>query len=130
VTGEVLREINARKIGIKEFTVPPEHVAALIALVDEGTISNTIAKEVFVEMAQTKKSPHEIVKERGLEQISDADALSKSIADVLEGLPKEVERYRSGETKLLGFFVGRVMRATKGKANPQVVNEILRDLLR
>jgi len=129
VMGDVLREINTRKIDIAAFPVPPEHIAELIGLIGKGTISTTIAKDVFVQMVDSPKPPGEIVKERGLAQISDEGALSKTVAEVLAGLPKEVERYRAGEKKLLGFFVGQVMRATKGQGNPKMINDILKELL-
>ncbi len=130
VIGALLHEVNERKIGIADFPVAPAQLAELVALIDKGTISNNQAKDVFSEMVETKQSAVRIVESRGMEQISDENALEQTVADVLDGLPAEVERFKSGEKKLMGFFVGQVMRATRGKANPKVVNQILGKLLK
>jgi aspartyl-tRNA(Asn)/glutamyl-tRNA(Gln) amidotransferase subunit B len=89
-------------------------------------ISGKIAKTVFDEMAQTGKAAQQIVEEKGLVQISDTDAIEEVVANVISNNPKEAEGYKNGKTKLLGFFVGQVMRETKGKANPKLVNDILK----
>ena len=130
VTGEVLREINARKLSIEAFPVQPASLAELTGLIAKGTISNNIAKEVFAEMVETEQSAMKIVQQRGLEQISDEDSLQQTVSEVLAGLPDEVGRFKSGEKKLMGFLVGQVMRATKGKANPKMVNQLLGKLLK
>ena len=130
VTGEVLREVNTRKIGIEEFPVPAAGLASLIGMIAKGTISNNIAKEVLAEMVETEQTAAQIVEKRGLEQISDEGSLEQAVSDVLAGLPDEVARFRSGEKKLMGFFVGQVMRATKGKGNPKMVNQLLGKLLK
>jgi aspartyl-tRNA(Asn)/glutamyl-tRNA(Gln) amidotransferase subunit B len=96
---------------------------------DEGIISGKIAKTVFEEMAQSGKPPKEIVEEKGLVQISDTSAIDDVVTNVLSRCSKEVEKYKSGKTKLFGFFVGQVMKETKGKANPKIVNEVLQDKL-
>jgi aspartyl-tRNA(Asn)/glutamyl-tRNA(Gln) amidotransferase subunit B len=129
VSGELLREMNARKMDIQDIPVPPENLAELISLIDQGTISNNIAKEVFAEMVETKQMAGKIVQGRGMEQISDEDALEKTIAEVIAGSPDEMERFRGGEKRLMGFFMGQVMRATGGKANPKVVTKVLGKLL-
>ena len=91
----------------------------MLKLVEKGTISGKIAKTVFEEMYRTGKDAGEIVKEKGLVQISDESAIEKAVDEIIAKSPKEVERYKAGDEKLLGFFVGQVMKATKGKANPQ-----------
>ena len=92
-------------------------------------ISGKIAKTVFDEMAQTGKPAEQIVKAQGLVQITDTDALEDVVSNIISDHPKEVEAYKNGKTKLLGFFVGQVMKETKGKANPKLVNEILKGQL-
>jgi aspartyl-tRNA(Asn)/glutamyl-tRNA(Gln) amidotransferase subunit B len=98
--------------------------------VDGGTISAKTAKAVFDEMAASGKSAAAVVAENGLSQISDQDALDGVVQAVLEGHPREVEAYRGGKVKLMGFFVGEVMKATRGQANPKSVNELLREKLK
>ena len=129
VTGDVLRELNARQAGIADFPVRAGQLAEMIRLVEAGTISGKIARTVFEEMAKTGKDARKIVSERGLTQISDAGALGASVEQVIAAHPKEAERYRGGEQKLLAFFVGQVMKATRGKANPGMVNEMLKERL-
>ena len=125
VMGALLGLLNALDKSIDESPVSPENLARLLALVEEGVISGKIAKTVFDEMGQTGKPAEEIVEEKGLVQITDTDALEDVVSNVISGHPTEVDAYKNGKTKLLGFFVGQVMKATKGKANPKLVNEIL-----
>ena len=127
--GDVMRVLREKKIDIINLQLKPEALAELIELVKKGTISEKVAKTVFDEMIATGKSAQKIVSEKSLEQVSDTGELEKSIEDILEANQKEVERYRGGETRLMGFFVGQVMKATRGKANPKMVNEILRKKL-
>jgi aspartyl-tRNA(Asn)/glutamyl-tRNA(Gln) amidotransferase subunit B len=101
----------------------------MLALIDSGTISGKIAKTVFEEMYRTGKDAEVIIKEKGLVQISDTGEIEKAIDEVIAKSPNEVERFRGGDEKLIGFFVGQVMKATKGKANPQIVNDILKKKL-
>ena len=101
----------------------------LLQLVDEGAISGKTAKTVFDEMAASGKTAQAIVQEKGLAQISDAGTIEKIVQEVLTANPKEVEAYRGGKTKLMGFFVGEVMKATRGQANPKAVNELLQKKL-
>jgi len=96
---------------------------------DNGTISGKIAKTVFEEIYKTGKNAEVIVREKGLVQISDTGAIEQAVDDVIAKYPAEVERFKAGEEKLTGFFVGQVMKITKGKANPQIVNELLRKKL-
>ena len=101
-------------------------LANLIKLIDDGTISGKIAKDVFAEMLLTGTDPAEVVKEKGLVQITDTGEIEKIIDEIIAASPKQVEGYRSGKTNLLGYFVGQVMKLTAGKANPQLVNELLK----
>ncbi len=95
----------------------------------DGTLSTGIAREVFAEMVESGGAPSEIVERRGLRQISDDDALTPIVRSVVEGHPDEVRRYREGKTALLGFFVGQVMRGSRGKANPERVRALLAEAL-
>jgi Asp-tRNA(Asn)/Glu-tRNA(Gln) amidotransferase B subunit len=102
----------------------------MVALIDDGTISGTSAKEVLAELASRGGSPEAIVAARGLTQLSDATEVATAVSNVLGQHAEEVDRYHAGEGRLLGFFVGRVMQATGGRANPRLVNELLRDRLK
>ena len=99
-------------------------------MIQEGTISGKIAKDVFEEMYRTGEHPEKIVRDKGWVQILDAGEIERAIERAIEGNPKQVEDYRKGREKLFGFFVGEVMKQTKGKANPKLVNEILRKKLK
>ena len=101
-------------------------LAELLQLIADGTISHTIAKTVFDEMATSGQAAKDIVAEKGLVQVTDAGAIDAVVQRVLSRSEKEVNAYRNGKTQLMGFFVGQVMRETRGKANPKIVNEILR----
>ncbi len=129
IMGELSRLLNEENKTFEECPVTAEALVRLLKLIEDGTISQKIAKTVFEEMFRTGKSPDEIVKEKGLVQITDELVIERAIEEVLNNNPKEVERYRAGEEKLLGFFVGQVMKLTKGKASPQVVNELLKKKL-
>jgi len=129
VMGDVLRELKAENIDIKDCPLTPENLASMLKMIDKGTISGKIAKTVFEEMYKTGKPAEIIVREKGLVQISDEEELSKIVDGVLSKNPEEVEQYRKGKRKLFGFFVGETMRATKGKANPQLVNKLLKEKL-
>ncbi len=126
---ELLRRLNESGKEIHEIALTPQHLVDLLKLIDNGTISRNIGKNVFSEMFASGQSPEKIVQEKGLVQITDTSEIEKMVEDVIQANPKEVERYKNGETKLLGFFVGQVMKASKGKANPKVVNELIRKKL-
>jgi aspartyl-tRNA(Asn)/glutamyl-tRNA(Gln) amidotransferase subunit B len=134
VMESVLRIVRERKLDehlrITAWPVAPENLAALVALIDEGTISGKIAKTVFEEMVTSAKSPAAIVGERGLVQLTDRDAIGAAVERVVAAHPDKVAEYRGGKDKLFGFFVGQVMKATDGKANPKQVNELLQKRLR
>ncbi|HLS90458.1 MAG TPA: Asp-tRNA(Asn)/Glu-tRNA(Gln) amidotransferase subunit GatB [Limnochordia bacterium] len=131
VMGEILRLIKEMEIDIEQEPIPisPEGLAELLGLVRQGTISNNVGKEVLETMFKTGKSAAEIVKEQGLEQISDTGELEALVDQVIAENPGPVEDVRSGKAKAIGFLVGQVMKASRGKANPQRVNEILRQRL-
>ncbi len=129
VMTEVLRELNREGKEINETKLSPELLAELLRLVDENVISTTAAKKIFPEVYASGRSPKEIVEEKGLKQESDEQALLEICEKVVAAHPKEVEKYRSGKKGVIGFFVGQVMRETKGKANPKIVNQILTKLL-
>ncbi|MBI4530095.1 MAG: Asp-tRNA(Asn)/Glu-tRNA(Gln) amidotransferase subunit GatB [Candidatus Latescibacteria bacterium] len=126
VMGEVLRVLKEQQVGIETFAIRPDRLTQLLCLIDNKTISGKIAKTVFEEMLVSESEPQEIVQKKGLMQMSDEGEIKQIIEQVIAGYPAEVERYRSGKTGLLGFFVGQVMKETKAKANPQIVNEILK----
>ena len=128
ILNEVLREID-NEDAIGEFPVGPEHLAELLNLIGEGKINRKTAREVFSEMMTGGGRPAEIVLEKGLTQITDEGKIEPIIKEIIEENPREVERYRGGDSKLLAFFVGQVMKATKGKADPAVVNRKLKDFL-
>ncbi len=126
---ELLRLLNQDGISIEASPLKPAQLAGMLTLMDKGTISGKIAKTVFDEIYRTGKDAEAIVKEKGLVQISDAGEVEKAVDNVLSSNPDEVERFRAGDEKLMGFFVGQVMKLTKGKANPKLVNELLRKKL-
>ncbi|HIJ55370.1 MAG TPA: Asp-tRNA(Asn)/Glu-tRNA(Gln) amidotransferase subunit GatB [Deltaproteobacteria bacterium] len=129
IMGSLLGYLNAQGITIEASPIAPRDLAGLLKLMDEGLISGKIAKTVFEEMAKTGKPPKQIVEEKGLVQVSDESLIDEVVARVLSDHPEEADAYRNGKTKLLGFFVGQIMKATQGKANPQTVNQILRGKL-
>lgn len=124
---DILKILNETKSGIDEFPVPPSYIAELINIINDGTISSKIAKDVFAAMISENKAPSVIVKEKNLVQITNTDEIEKLIEGVLLKYPKEVEECRSGKDKVLGFFVGQIMKESKGKANPALVNKILKE---
>ncbi len=126
---ELMRLLNEDGISIEESPLAPAGLVELLKLMDAGTISGKIAKTVFEEMYRSKKSAEQIVREKGLLQISGADELGAVIDQIISANPGEVGRFRAGEEKLFGFFVGQAMKATKGKGNPAMINELLRKKL-
>ena len=129
ITGELFALLNNKSIEITESPITSENLAKLINLIKDGTISGKIAKTVFEIMADSGKDPKKIVEEKGLKQQSDPKELEKIIDKVISDNLKNVEAYKSGKDKLFGFFVGQVMKQSNGKANPQLVNEILKKKL-
>ncbi len=129
VMGDVSKIINERKISISEFPISATNLGKLINLIKSNKISSQIAKDVFPIMLEEDKAPNIIVEEKNLIQITDTSAIESAIDEVLNSNPKQVEEFKSGKEKVIGFLVGQVMQRTKGKANPKMVNEIMRDKL-
>jgi len=128
--GDLIRLLNAEDQDIRECAIRPEMLVDMLKLIDNGTISGKIAKTVFEEMFKTGKKPEEVVKEKGLVQISDQSEIDAMVDQVLAANPKSVEDYKAGKEKAIGFLVGQVMKLSKGKANPGMVNELLREKMK
>jgi aspartyl-tRNA(Asn)/glutamyl-tRNA(Gln) amidotransferase subunit B len=126
---ELLRELKGDEREIEQCPVPAGNLSEMLRMIDRGVISGKIAKSVFEEMYRTGKSAPEVVQEKGWVQVTDSSEIEKIVDQVLAGNPGEVEAYRKGKEKLFGFFVGQVMKATQGKANPQLVNRLLKEKL-
>ena len=129
VQGELVGALNAAGKSIEESPVAAEQLAELVRLIGDGTLSGKLAKEVFSKMFDSGRSAGEIVEAEGLKQISDQGELRKIIDEILADNQKQVETYRGGKTGVLGFFIGQVMKATRGQADPKVVNKLLREAL-
>ena len=129
IMGELMRMLNEKNMSIENCPLKPEQLAGMLLLIDKGTISSKMAKNVFSEMFSTGKTAEAIVSEKGLLQISDESAIEKAVDEIIAKHQNEAERFKAGEEKLLGFFVGQVMKATKGKANPQMLNDLLKKKL-
>jgi aspartyl-tRNA(Asn)/glutamyl-tRNA(Gln) amidotransferase subunit B len=127
--GELMRLLNEENKEIESCPIRPERLAGMIKLIDSGVISTKIAKTVFEEMYKTGKDAESVVKEQGLTQVSDTGAIEKIIGEVIKANASQAAEYKSGKDKLFGFFVGQVMKASKGKANPDLVNQLLKKKL-
>ena len=129
IMGDFASKLNEAEIEINESKVTEENLASLITLIDNGTISSKIAKGVFDDMFETGKMAEDIVKEKGLVQISDEGAIKEIVQKVVENNPKSIEDYKAGKDRALGFLVGQVMKETKGKANPKLVNKLILEII-
>ncbi len=133
IIGDLFRVLKERKLDerltITRWPVRAEQIAELVQLIDEGKISGKIAKTVFDAMLDSDRAPREIVAEKGLEQVSDTGSIETAVEQILAAHPKQAADFQAGNEKIFGFLVGQVMKATRGKANPQKVNEILRQKL-
>ncbi|MEJ2201650.1 MAG: aspartyl/glutamyl-tRNA amidotransferase subunit B, partial [Desulfuromonadaceae bacterium] len=129
VMGEVQRRLNEEGVAIGASPVSPELLAGMLKRIADNTISGKIAKTVFDEMWKSGKSADAIIEEKGLKQVTDTGAIEAVIDEIIAANPAQVEEYRGGKEKVFGFFVGLVMKATKGKANPAAVNELLKKKL-
>ena len=129
ITGELFALLNEKNLEINQSPISPENLSKLINLISDGTISGKIAKTIFVEMSNEGRDPKKIVDEKGLKQQSDPKKLEKIVDKVISDNPDNVQKYKSGKDKLFGFFVGQVMKASSGKANPKLVNDILKKKL-
>jgi aspartyl-tRNA(Asn)/glutamyl-tRNA(Gln) amidotransferase subunit B len=129
IKGDLMKLLNEEGKTFDECLFRPSSLVGMLKLIDNGTISGKIAKTVFEEIYGTGKDAEAVVREKGLVQITDSGAIEKAVDEIIAGNPQEVERYKAGEEKLIGFLVGQVMKKTKGKANPQMVNELLKKKL-
>jgi aspartyl-tRNA(Asn)/glutamyl-tRNA(Gln) amidotransferase subunit B len=129
IMGDLLRDLKEFDKDIQTSPVKPKAIADLIQLIEKGEISGKMAKDVFEVMFREEKSPQEIIEEKGLKQITGTAEIEKAIHEVIASNPKTVEQYRGGKKATFGFFVGQVMKATKGQANPGLVNELLKKIL-
>ncbi|MDI6604325.1 MAG: Asp-tRNA(Asn)/Glu-tRNA(Gln) amidotransferase subunit GatB [Thermoanaerobacteraceae bacterium] len=129
VMGEMMRLLKETGEDIEDVPIKPHQMAVLLKLIDNGTITGTIAKTVFEEIFNTGKDPEKIVEEKGLKQMDNEDELREIAVRIIKENPKSVEDFKNGKDKSIGYLVGQVMKETKGKANPQIVNNILREEL-
>ena len=129
IMGEIAAYLKEQKLSINESKLTPENLVELISLIEKATISNNIGKQIIIDMLENGESAASIVEKKGLSQISDTGAIREVVQKIIDANPSQVEAYRGGKDKLFGFFVGQVMKETKGRANPQSVNEILKELL-
>jgi aspartyl-tRNA(Asn)/glutamyl-tRNA(Gln) amidotransferase subunit B len=127
--GELMRLLNADAREIEDSPIRPDRLAGMIKMINDGVISTKIAKTVFEEMYKTGKDAGTVVQEQGLVQVSDTGAIEKIIDEVIQANPGQAADYKAGKEKLFGFFVGQVMKASKGKANPDLVNTLLKKKL-
>ncbi|MFZ1291808.1 MAG: Asp-tRNA(Asn)/Glu-tRNA(Gln) amidotransferase subunit GatB [Melioribacteraceae bacterium] len=130
VMGDVLKIVNEQKISLNNFPISSQNLGKLINLITTNKISSKIAKDVFPIMLEDNKDPNIIVEEKNLIQITDTSEIEFAVENAIKKNPTQVEEFKSGKEKILGFFVGQVMKETKGKANPQIVNDILREKLK
>ena len=129
IMGEIAAFLKEDHIEITDTKLTPENLAELIALIEKGTISNNIGKQIIIEMLKDGTKASVIVEKKGLSQISDEGAIKELVQKVVDTHPNEVEAYKNGKTNLLGFFVGQIMKETKGRANPKTVNQLLREII-
>lgn len=129
LTGEIAAHLKEEKIGINETKLTPENLVELVNLIEKGTISNNIGKQIIFTMLKEGTSAAQIVEKQGLSQISDEGAIKEIVQKVVDSNPEQVSAYKAGKTQLLGFFVGQVMKETKGRANPKTVNDLLKEFL-
>ena len=127
---ETMRIIKEKSMAVSDISFSPANLAALIKLTDDGSINSSVAKEVFEKIFDEDIDPVKYVEENGLKQVNDEGALKKTVEDVIAANPQSVEDYRSGKEKAIGFLVGQTMKAMKGKANPAMVNDMLKELLK
>ena len=125
IMSDIAAYLNAEKISIRDLKLTPKSLAEMVKLIEDGTISNKIGKDILPELLQNGGSPKEIVESKGLSQISDPAQIEAMIDEVLAAHPDELEKYRGGKKKLKGFFVGQVMKKTSGRADPKLTNQLL-----
>ncbi len=129
IMGEITAYLKEEHIEITDTKLTPDNLAELISLIEKGTISNNIGKQIIIEMMKDGTKAYVIVEKKGLSQISDEGAIKELVQKVVDAHPNEVEAYKNGKTNLLGFFVGQVMKETKGRANPKTVNQLIKEII-
>lgn len=129
IMGEITAYLKEEHIEITDTKLTPVNLAELISLIEKGTISNNIGKQIIIEMMKDGTKASVIVEKKGLSQISDEGAIKELVQKVVDAHPNEVEAYKNGKTNLLGFFVGQVMKETKGRANPKTVNQLIKEII-
>ncbi len=129
IMSEIAAYLKEDHIEITDTKLTPENLAELISLIEKGTISNNIGKQIIIEMMKDGKKASAIVEKKGLSQITDEGAIKEIVQKIVDANPAQVQAYKNGKTNLLGFFVGQVMKETKGRANPKTVNELLREII-
>ena len=129
IMGEITAYLKEEKLEITDTKLTPQNLVELISLIEKNTISNNIGKQIIIDMMKDGTPASKIVEDRGLSQISDTSAIKDVAQKVVEAHPNEVLAYKNGKVQLLGFFVGQVMKETKGRANPQLLNKILKEKL-
>ena len=129
VTSDIVGYLKANKLSFSELKLSPENLAEMISMISNKTISGKIAKEILPELIQKNISPKKLVEEKGLAMISDSSSILPIIDELITEYPDEVKAFRNGKTKLLGFFVGQLMKRTKGKADPKLANKLLAEKL-
>ena len=125
IMGDISGYLNTEKLSISDIPLKPEELAELVGLIDDKTISNKIAKDILPDLLTKGGSPKALIESKGLVQVSDPKVIEEVIDQVLTDHPDELEKYRGGKTKLLGFFVGQVMKRTSGRADPKLTNQLL-----
>ena len=129
LTSELFSLLNENNIEINNSPINPSNFGKLIKLIKNNVISGKIAKDVLIEMFETKNDPEKIIDEKGLKQVSDTSLIENIVDEVIDENKKMAEQYLSGKDKLLGFFVGQAMKKSEGKANPKILNEIIKEKL-
>ncbi|HBT41548.1 MAG TPA: Asp-tRNA(Asn)/Glu-tRNA(Gln) amidotransferase GatCAB subunit B, partial [Rhodospirillaceae bacterium] len=130
VTNDLFGALNKAGLAIADSPISAAHLSKLLGLMDDGTISGKIAKDVFEIMWETSGDPEQIVEDKGLKQITDTGAIEAAVDAAIASNPEQADEIRQGNDKAIGWFVGQIMKATQGKANPQQVNQLLREKLK
>ena len=129
ILGDLLRMLNANNMEPEDIKISPKNFVSLLKIIESGKISNTAGKEVFKEMFETDKDPEIIIEEKGLSQISCSDEIEKLVDKVLSDNPKSIEDFKAGKPQAVGYLMGQVMKASKGKANPPVAKQMIEEKL-
>jgi aspartyl-tRNA(Asn)/glutamyl-tRNA(Gln) amidotransferase subunit B len=129
LNGEVAANLNRHGLGIEACPITPERLGALIRRITDGTLSGNLAKQLFEALWKLEGEVDELIDQKGLRQLNDSGAVQALIAQVMEESPAQVAQYRAGKDKVFGYFVGQVMKRSQGKANPQQLNDLLREML-